>query len=61
MHLSGGTFSIVIREQEELVLGVCAGLSGDFWCWMDAIKIRVKLAGNLTVVLKRVGGVVRVG
>jgi hypothetical protein len=51
MHLSGGTFSRITREQEELVLGVYGGVSGGFLGWGAAIKIRVKLAGNLTVVL----------
>jgi hypothetical protein len=49
MHLSGGIFLISIREQEELVLGVCAVMSGGFLSFLDAIKIMVKLAGNLTV------------
>jgi len=52
MHLSGGTFLVVIREQEELVLGAYAGVSGGFLGCGYAIRIMVKLACNLTVVLE---------
>jgi hypothetical protein len=52
MHLSGGTFLILICEQEELVLGGYAAMSGGFLDEGIAIKIMGKLAGNLTVGLE---------
>jgi hypothetical protein len=53
MHLSGGTFLILICEQEELVLGVSAAMSGGILGGVvDAIKIMAKLAGNLAVGLE---------
>jgi hypothetical protein len=52
MHLSGGTFLILICEQEELVLGVDAAMSGGLLGGLDAIKIMAKLAGNLAVVIR---------
>jgi hypothetical protein len=43
---------VVIREQEELVLGAYAGVSGGFLGCGNARRIMVKLACNLTVVLE---------
>lgn len=51
MHFVRGTFSRLIREQEELVLEGWASLSGGILCSGAAIKIREKLASNLTIVL----------
>jgi hypothetical protein len=50
--LVGGSLLILICEQEELVLGVDAAMSGGLLGGLDAIKIMAKLAGNLAVVIR---------